>query len=184
MENNSTTAGAVKPSKAGLNYGAIFGVLLIVEYVAFYLLDLNPQEGGTLGIINAVLNYLVLPFLFIFLACNYYKNLTGGYISFGQALKTGVVVCVIAALVLGIFNIIFNLIFPEIQAEMMQKAKENMAKQPNMTAESLKMGMKVAEVFMKPYVMLPMSVLIYAFIGLINSLIVGAIVKKENPGAF
>lgn len=184
MKQTITPVNPVKPGKVGLTYGAVFGVLLIVEYVVTYALDINPQEGGTIPTLNALLNYLILPFLFTFLACNQYKKLTGGYISFGQALKTGVIVCIIAALVLGIFNIIFNLIFPEVQAEMLVKAKEAMLKQnPNMTSEEMAIGVQMAEFFMKPYVLLPMSILMYAFIGLINSLIVGAIVKKENPYA-
>ncbi len=53
-----------------------------------------------------------------------------------------------------------------------------------MNAEGLKIALKMTEVFMRPYVLIPISILINAFMGLIMSLIVGAIVKKENPGAF
>ncbi|WP_116790807.1 DUF4199 domain-containing protein [Flavobacterium psychrotrophum] len=185
MNENTPAVNTVSPVKAALNYGVIFGALLIIEFVTMYLLDINPQEQGTIAVVNALVNYIVLPFTFIILACNTYKKLNGGFISYGQALKIGVIVTVIASIVLGIFNIIFNLILPEIQVEMIQKAKENMVKQnPNMTSEQLEAGLQVAEVFMKPYVLLPLSILMYAFIGLINSLIIGAIVKKENPGGF
>jgi len=50
-----------------------------------------------------------------------------------------------------------------------------------MTAESLKMAVEMTEVFMRPYILIPFSILISAIIGLIFSLIIGAIVKKENP---
>lgn len=184
MENNFA-AKPVTPAKAALSYGLTFGILLVVLYVILYALNLNPQEGGMIGVINTFLTYLVFPFVFVLLACNHFKKLSGGYITFGQAIKTGVVVSIIAAIVLGVFNIIFNLIFPEIQAEMLQKAKESMVRQnPNMNAEQLKMGIQMAEFFMKPYILLPLSIIIYTIIGLIHSLIVGAIVKKENPGAF
>ncbi|TRW24792.1 DUF4199 domain-containing protein [Flavobacterium zepuense] len=185
MDEKITITPPVKPAKAALSYGVVFGLVLIIEFVVFYALDINPQNGGAIAVVNSLLNYIVLPMIFIFLACNQYKKLSGGYITLAQALKAGVIVTVIAALVLGVFNIIFNMVLPELQAEMLQKAKEGMvAQNPNMTAEQLEMGIQVAELFMKPYVMLPMSMLIYAFIGLINGLIIGAIVKKENPGAF
>jgi hypothetical protein len=34
---------------------------------------------------------------------------------------------------------------------------------------------------MKPYITFPFTIMFYAFVGLIYSLIVGAIIKKENP---
>lgn len=182
MADKLTPAKPITPAKAALTYGAIFGVILILEFVIMYTMDLNAQQGGMIGVVNALLNYIALPFVFILFAANHFKKLSGGYITFSQALKAGVTTTIIAAIVLGIFNIVFNLAVPEVQEKMMQTAKENMVKQnPNMTAEQLKMGIKVAEMMMKPYVMLPISIIVYALIGLINSLIVGAIVKKENP---
>jgi hypothetical protein len=175
----------ITPAKAAVNYGVIFGLLMIVEFIISYALAIDPQENKWVGIVNGLLNSLVFPFIFILLACNYFKKSTGGYITFGQSLKTGVATAVIAAAVFAVFNIIFNLIFPEFQQEILEKSQSMMVQQnPNMTAEQLKMGIKMAELFSKPYIAFPFTVLWYAFIGLIISLIVGALVKKENPGAF
>ena len=52
---------------------------------------------------------------------------------------------------------------------------------PNITAEQLKMSMKFVKTFMEPYVAIPFSIVMYSVIGLIHSLIVGAIVKKDKP---
>lgn len=179
MEKNLT------PAKAAIGYGVAFGIVMILEFVIAYALDLDYQKDAWVGIMNSVLNYLVLPVLFITLACNRYKRSTGGYISFGQCIKAGVSVTVIAAALFALFNVIFNMIFPEFQAEMMQKTAEIMAQQnPNMTSEQMKQALKMTEMFMKPYIALPFTILMYAFLGLILSLIVGAAVKKDNPGAF
>jgi hypothetical protein len=182
MEQKITT---VKPAKAALSYGIIFGIIMVLEFVIAYTMDINPAGNKWFGIVNGLLNNLVLPILFIVLACNYFKKHNGGYITFGESLKTGVATAVIGAAIFAVFSIVFNLIFPEAQAEMLEKMEAaQLAANPNMTAEQLKMGMKMAEIFMKPYVAFPFTILFYAFIGLIYSLIIGAIVKKENPGAF
>jgi len=185
MNENISTLKPVTPAKAAVNYGVIFGVIMILEFVLAYVLDIEPQDNKWFGIANSLLNNLILPVVFIILACNYFKKASGGYITFGDSLKTGVCTVVIGALVFAVFNIIFNLIFPEFQADMLDKMKQAMlVSNPNMSAEQLKMGIQMSEIFMKPYVAFPFTILFYAFLGLVYSLIVGAIVKKENPGAF
>ncbi|MFL9843798.1 DUF4199 domain-containing protein [Flavobacterium rhizosphaerae] len=185
MEQNNTAVQPVKTGKAAVNYGVIFGVIMILEFIIAYALDINPQQNKTIGLINSILNNLILPVLFIALACNYFKKQNGGYIKFGESLKTGVATTVIAAAVFAVFNIVFYLIFPEAQAEILQKVKEaQVATNPNLTAEQLKMTIKVTEMFMKPYIAFPVTIIIYAFLGLIYSLLVGAIVKKEKPGTY
>jgi uncharacterized Tic20 family protein len=178
----TTVVKPVKTGKAAVNYGIMFGAIMILEFIIAYAADIDPTENAWVGVVNGVLNNLILPVLFIALAINFFKKANGGYIKLGEALKTGVGVVVIGAAMFAIFNIIFNLILPEAQAEMLDKMRAAQLKtNPNMTSEQLKMSMKIVEVFMKPYVALPFTIMFYAFIGLIYSLIIGAIVKKENP---
>lgn len=178
----TTVVKPVKTGKAALNYGIFFGAIMILEFIVAYAADIDPTENSWVGVVNGALNNLILPVLFIALAVNFYKKANGGYIKLSEALKTGVGVAVIGAALFAIFNIVFNLIIPEAQAEMLDKMKAAQLKaNPSMSSEQLKMSMKVVEIFMKPYVALPFTILFYAFIGLIYSLIIGAIVKKENP---
>lgn len=172
----------VTTTKAAVNYGIIFAIIMIAEFVIAYVADIDATENAWVGVVNGILNNLVLPVLFISLAANYYKKSNGGYIKFGEVIKTGVTVAVIAAAIFALFNIGFNLAVPEAQAEMIEKMKAAQIKaNPQMTSEQLKMAMSMAETFMKPYIAFPFTILFFAFIGLIYSLIIGAIVKKENP---
>jgi len=87
-----------------------------------------------------------------------------------------------AALIYGVFYIIFDLIFPEFKEDLFEKIQEVTVKQnPSMTAEQLKMSMKFVKIFMNPYVAVPFTIVMYAVIGLIHSLIVGVILKKDKP---
>lgn len=182
MSNNLTATKPLTPVKAAASFGIVFGLIMIVEFIVAYAIDIDPMENKWAGVINSLLNNLILPVLFILLACNTFKKANNGYIKLPQAIKTGVATAVLAAIIFAVFSIAFNLIFPEAQAEMMEKMKRaQLTANPDMTAEQLKMTMKFMEVFMKPYITFPFTIMFYAFIGLIYSLIVGAIIKKENP---
>ncbi|MDV6167971.1 DUF4199 domain-containing protein [Flavobacterium sp. DG1-102-2] len=171
-----------KPAKSITQFGLIFGVIMIAELSIMYILKPDPIENGWVGTMNNILNFFVFTSLFIALACTNYKKANGGYITFGQCLKIGVGVCALAALIYSVFYFIFTLIFPEFIPEMLEQVKRvTIHNSPQMTSEQLKMSMSIIEATMQPYAAAPLTIIMYSFMGLIISLIVGAIVKKENP---
>lgn len=174
---------SVSPGKSGLVYGVLFGVIMILEFVIMYIIGMRSLVGTSAGVIVNIANYLVLPLLFIYLGCiNYKKNLNNGFISFGEALKVGVSITFIAALIYGLFNIAFNFIYPDFINEMISITQDDMIKQnPNITSKEMEMGIEMMKKFMNPLIVLPVTLAMYSFFGLIYSLIVGAIVKNENP---
>ncbi|SDX51444.1 DUF4199 domain-containing protein [Flavobacterium degerlachei] len=174
---------SVSPGKSGLIYGVLFGVIMILEFVIMYIIGMRSLVGTSAGVIVNIANYLVLPLVFIYLGCiNFKKNLNNGFISFGEALKVGVSITFIAALIYGLFNIAFNFIYPEFINEMISITQDDMIKQnPNITSKEMEMGIEMMKKFMNPLIVLPVTLAMYSFFGLIYSLIVGAIVKNENP---
>ena len=102
--------------------------------------------------------------------------------SFSECLKTGVSITVIAGLTYAVFSVIFNFIFPDFINEMLDITKEQMLTQnPNMTAKELEMGLGMVKKFMNPLIVLPVTLVMYSLIGLIYSLIIGAVVKNDKP---
>ena len=70
-----------------------------------YYGDIDPMTNQTAGMIMNFLNYLVFPLTFVILAINQAKKANGGFLSFGQALKSGVLTGVIAAsLLIAVFT--------------------------------------------------------------------------------
>jgi hypothetical protein len=175
----------VSPAKSALTYGVVLGAIMILELVLMFVMKPDPVEDAWTGIVINVLNWLILPVLFISLACNNFKNKhNGGFISFGQCLKIGVSVMVIAAVLYSIFYLIFTMIFPEYLSDMVaQIERATRAQNPDMPQEQLEMSISMAGKFMQPAIAIPVSIIMNAFIGLIISLIVGAIVKRDNPAA-
>lgn len=173
----------ISPAKSGTMYGLLFGVIMVLEFVIMYVIGMKSLVNSSVGIIVNIANYLVLPLIFIYLGCNHYKkDINNGFISFSECLKTGVSITVIAGLVYAIFSVIFNLIFPEFINEMLEISKEGMITQnPNITSQELEMGLSMVKKFMNPLIVLPVTLVMYSLIGLIYSLIIGAIVKNDKP---
>ena len=180
MEQNTSA------SKSGLQYALLFGVIMIFEFIIGYVLNIDPQTNKTYGITISVLNYFILPFVLIYVACNNYKmKLNSGFISFGQCLKVGVSLCVVAGLIYALFTTAFQMIFPEYFDEVFRKMQSVMLKEnPQMTQEQIDMSVSMMKKFSNPVFAIPITIVMFAFIGLIHSLIVGAIVKKDANQSF
>jgi hypothetical protein len=180
MEKNTS------PAKSGITYGVLFGAIMILEFVLGYAFKVDPASNPTFGTIMNVLNFLVLPILFIYISCNDFKmKLNDGFLTLGNALKIGVTVCIIAAVLYSIFSVIFNLISPEYMNEMYDKVADMMVeKNPEMTQEQIEMSISMMKKFSNPAIAIPATIVMYAFIGLIYSLIIGAIIKKEPNQGF
>ena len=171
------------PSKSAIQYGFLFGVIMILQFVILYVIDIDPITHPTVGVIVNLLNYLILPAGLIFVGCtNYKKNLNGGFISFGQCLKIGVSICMLAGLLYALFSVVFNLIFPDFMEEVLKKTQQVILKQnPSMPKEQLETAMAMTKKFMQPVFSVPATVAMFAFIGLLYSLLIGAFVKNEQP---
>ncbi|CAA9200799.1 DUF4199 domain-containing protein [Flavobacterium bizetiae] len=173
----------ISPAKSGTMYGLLFGVIMVLEFVIMYVIGMKSLVNSSVGVIVNISNYLVLPLIFIYLGCNHYKkDINNGFISFSECLKTGISITVLAGLVYAIFSVIFNLIFPEFINEMLEISKEGMITQnPNISSKELEMGLSMVKKFMNPLIVLPVTLVMYSLIGLIYSLIIGAVVKNDKP---
>jgi hypothetical protein len=180
MENN------ISPAKSGVLYGVLFGVIMVLEFMIMYLVGMKSLINTSVGTIANIANYMILPILFIYIGCtNYKKNINNGFISLNESLKTGISITFVAALVYAVFNVVFNFIFPEFIDEMIAITKEGMlAENPTMTSEQMEMGLSMVKKFMNPFIVLPVTLAMYSFFGLIYSLIIGAIIKNEKPQSF
>jgi hypothetical protein len=177
---------AISPAKSALNFGVLFGVILVIEFVLAYALNIDPQTNKGFGITINVLNYLIIPVTLIYMGCNNYKNkLNEGFISLGQCLKIGVTICLIAALIYGIFYVVFDMLFPEFSQELIAKVEKVMIEEnPDLPSDQREMALSMTKKFMHPALLLPVTLVMYSFIGLIYSLIIGAIVKKDKNDSF
>ena len=124
--------------KPAIRLGVLFGIIMVLEFMIFYVMDIDPITNPTVGAVMNFCNYLIFPVALISHVLNDYK-------------KT--------------------------KAVMIQKS-------PDMTSEQLEMAMTWTKKFMNPMIVVPVTILMFSFLGLIYSLIIGAIVKKDKPQSF
>ena len=80
----------VTPAKSGITLGVLFGLIMVLQFVITFIVGIEKLAGSSFGIIINMLNYLILPILFIYLGCTNYKKLKNGFVSFSECLKIGV----------------------------------------------------------------------------------------------
>lgn len=180
--------------KSALFYGLLFGVVMIIEFLVLYQLDVDGVKNPTLGIVISLLNYVGFPVLFIFLALSTYKNkYNEGYISFSEVLRIGTATAVVAALVYSVFSLVFNYLCPEFVDQTIEKMREIALLQRNsmlsqgatedevLSVEMIEDQLVKTKEWMGSFYSIPSTIVIYAIIGIITSLILGAFTKKDRP---
>jgi hypothetical protein len=176
MENTS------KPSKSYLQNGLFYGLVMILTFVIIYALNIDIMKNKMIGTTSSILNYLFLPLLFIYLGCLDFKKNNNGFMSFVESLKVGISIVFLAAILFAAFNVIFNLIFPEYLDEILRNTRTIMLEQnPQMTNEQVEMAISMTKKFSAPWFSFPITIAVFSFLGLIYSLIIGMIVKNDNP---
>ncbi|HEX9827539.1 MAG TPA: DUF4199 domain-containing protein [Flavobacteriaceae bacterium] len=168
---------AQKPTvgKFAMNYGVILGVIMILIGVITYVTGM-ALEGKQWP---QWLYYIIFPVV-IFYAISQFKKQNANVLSLGQAIKLGLVIAAISAIVYAIYILIFSYIIdPEFMGQMKEVVRDKMLEAPNATQEMVDQQMKVAEMFMSPLVGSALWIGLSMFFGLIWSLIGGLVMKKE-----
>ena len=79
-----------KTGKFALNYGLLLGLVSIAFVFILYTMDMHYQGGFSVLIVSMVLSLAA-----IILGLMQFKKANNGFMSFGQALKIGVGICLI-----------------------------------------------------------------------------------------
>ncbi|MBA6151270.1 DUF4199 domain-containing protein [Gelidibacter maritimus] len=164
------------PGKFAMNYGVILGLIMVVISVLTYVTGL-ALEGAQWP---PAIYYLVFPIV-IFYAISQYKKRNANILSLSDALKVGVLIGVISAVVFVIYSLIFSYVIdPDFVNQMMDVTKDKMlVENPEMTQEMLDQSMKFVEMFANPWIMGAIWVAMSSLFALIYSLIAGLIMKTQ-----
>ncbi|WP_296386306.1 DUF4199 domain-containing protein [Winogradskyella sp.] len=171
MEQQKPAAG-----KFALNYGLILGLVMVTIAVVLYVTGMALEGVQWPNFIY----YVVFPVVVIY-GISQYKKLNANTLSLGDALKVGLAIAVISALVYVIYGFVFNyLIDPEFMEQAMQVAKDKMLENQDLTEEQVEQNMKAFEMFSNPLIGTAFWLAMSAFFGLIYSLIGGLVMKSNS----
>ena len=183
LDNPIMENGDVKPGSIALRYGLIGGLVLIAIGLVMQLsglVDPTDLDKPTNKIAN-ILNYVIFAALAV-LAIKAYRDANGGFVTFGKAFTVGILtMLVVAAITLVWSYVYFALIEPDLLEGIQDAAKEQMIDQRGMSEEDADQAMGMMSWMWNPVMMSVMAALGTVFAGLIISLIVAAIMKKNPP---
>ncbi len=138
--------------KVNLTNGLILGLIGIVYSFVMYFLDLtfNPAQGLVFVLIQIVVLF--------FLIKSYRDNFLHGYITYGQSVGAGVIICLYYAILMAIFTyILYAVIDTGLVAKQLAFTEETYVKK-GMPQAAIDSAMAIQAKVMKPAIMAPISV--------------------------
>ena len=160
--------------KANLNSGLIMGLITIIYTLIIYVIDFmfNPYQGYVFYMVQAVV-------LFIFIK-SYREKYKNGFITYGQAFASGVVISLFAAIIYAIFiYILYRFIDTDLVNKQLAFIEETLFKAgiPQAIIDS---GLKMQKKFLQPEIYAPTKFFSSFLSRTILSLLVAIFIKKEN----
>ena len=165
----------LSPGKFATNYGLVLGAVMMAITIVTYITGMAIEGVQWPNFIY----YILFPVVIIY-AISTYKKQNGGMLTLSEALKIGVAIAIISALVNVVYGLIFHYIIdPEFSKQMIEVMGEKMLENPKITPEMVEKQMEVMEKFQNPLLGSAVWVAFSAIFGLIYSLIGGLVMKKE-----
>jgi hypothetical protein len=162
--------------KFGMNYGIILGIVMIALSVIGYVTG-QTLEGAQWP---QYTYYIIFPVV-IFYAISKYKTHNANSLTLGEAIKVGIIIAIISAIVYIIYGLIFNYVIdPEFMGQMKDVVRDQMLENPNFTEDQVDQQMVWVEKMMSPVIGSAFWIAGSAFFGLIWSLIAGLVMKSKS----
>ncbi|MFH6605109.1 DUF4199 domain-containing protein [Maribacter algicola] len=165
-----------KTGKFALTYGGILGGIGIVFSLMLYSMDMHYQ-GGMMVLGVSVL----LTLAAIVVGLMQFKKANNGYMSFGQGMKVGVGICLIAGIIGLVFNqLMMNVIDPDMMTKAIEFQKGQLLQSSNMTPDQIDAQIEAQQKFMTPSMQIVFGLLYVIISGFILSLVPALILKKTE----
>ena len=167
-----------------VKWGLITGLVYIVFSLIGNVTGIQQAGGGGSMGLGFLLNILIMvaTFFTIYMGVKETRDeVLGGYLTMGDALKSGMKIALIAGIALAVYSLLYaTVIDPHMMDKAMEAAEEKWDEM-GMSEEQREMSRKWAGMFMNPYILAPFLICWVAFWGLLKSLVAGAMLKKEPP---
>ncbi len=167
----------VSPFPTALRYGVIGGLIGIALGLVLYLTDMDM----TMTIIVSLLSIVVYIAVVIMAIRAHRDKELGGYISFGRCLGVGMITVIVMSIIGVLWTVILNtFIDPDLAEKSVEKAvemMENFGMSDDEIEEARERAMESSGLGQQ----VKNSLIFTPIVGLIISLIAGAVMKKDRP---
>lgn len=168
-----------KPSKmkSALNYGAMFGLALLVLNLLNYVLEM--YDSTIMTILGSVVGIGGL----VYGIKKYRDEVCDGVISYGSALGYGVLIALFAGIIVAVGNYTYWGFVDDGFIQFTMEQNEEKLYEAGLPDEQIEMQLEMSQKFMSPGIMSIFGLLGQVFMAFIISLIAAAFLKKE-PESF
>jgi len=155
-------------------YGVYLALLSILGVVVMYIANLERNW------ISSVISLIITVIIYHY-GIGEYKKRNSNLLSIKDALKVGLAMAVIGGIIAAIYVYIhYSFIQPEFVDNLREQSMLQMTeKNPDLSGDALDSAVKMMNFFTSPFFISTMVIISSLFFGLIISLIVGAIKKRD-----
>lgn len=165
-------------ARIALKWGAILGIAQIIFSIIIFVTDNFGNSA-----LGSVAYLLILGALI--LAMRDFRSLNGGYMTYGEGVSVGTLTAAISGFLSSIFSVFYmTVIDTGVMERVMDKTREQMEAQGNLSDEQIDQAMEISQKFQSPGILFVFGVLGAAFVGLILSLIVAAFIRRNKTTPF
>ena len=159
-----------------LNYGLLLGFVSIIIALLNYVFGALYKPHWIMIVASAVSSIAI-----IVLGIKKIKEFNDGYLTIGEAIKTGLGISLISALIYSVYlAVFFNFIETSYFENMALVQEQNiLEKYPNLTDEQMEGALKNAAMFNNTGANITLAIIFSLFFGLIISFISGLIMKRS-----
>lgn len=165
----------VSSARISLKWGLILGLLGIVSTTVMYTMGWFSQM--TISFVIMFICFIAV----LYLAFKEFRDLNGGFMSFGQGVGLGMLLFATAGVIAGIYDFVYKQFIDTTLVDKQLSIFEEQYESMGMSPEMIEQSLSSAKVWMDGPLALGASVLSYVLYGLICSLIMAAIMKKNQP---
>ena len=168
---------AVTRKSIMMNFGLLMGFTSIVIQLLIYVFGNIYEPHWGFMVLS-----LAVSILFIVLGIKKVKDSQNGFLSMGDALKTGLGITLISAIIYSIYLVVFqHLIEPSYFENLALIQEQTILEQnPDLTDEQLEQAKGFAAMFNNSAVNAAITIVVSLFLGLIISFFSGLIMKKSE----
>ncbi len=178
---NLPNTSTVSPRPTAIRYGLIAGLVLIILSVLYNMTDMIDYTGQKSNVVPNILNWGTIIAALVLAIKHHRDNELGGFITFGRCVGLGSLTSLVIGIISGIFGVLyFTVIDPGLKGEILSQLQEQFAEK-GMDDNAIEMAMSWTETMFSPIGLFLMTTLSTLFGGVILSLIIGAIMKKNPP---
>ncbi len=168
MENQASSKSII------LNSGLYLGIASVLISLVNYAVGDYLKPHWSVSILSGIIMIAMIVFAF-----KKFKEINSGFMSWGQAVKIGVGLTVVSAVIAIIYQQLFqNFIEPEYMQDMMMMQEQAWI-DGGMTSDGIEAAKEMMEKFQGPIISSSIGLLVAAFLGFIVSAITGAIMKQS-----